>query len=263
MANSTRRAFLSQAGIVAGLTAVGAPALPVRAAIKTSAVGSKFYPNGKVKSYPGNTIVCHLPQQGGDSAFFNGLLEIYRNAPDFSFFRKATLLPPSSYHMTVFEGVTEASRNKPDQWPWEVQTTASLDDCSKVLSERLSRFRMESDMPLRMQVDMDAPVPKGSAIVIPLKAIDQAEENRLRDLRRRLSAATGIRIREPDTYAFHTSLAYWIKPLTADEEALYEKTHSAWRVALYKVSPVISLGPPEFCLFQDMFAFERQFFLQE
>lgn len=255
----SRRTVVTRGGALWASLATGAS--PVLAAVKTNAVGNKFYPDGRVRPFPGNTILCHLPQQGPRSEAFDALLDIYRAARDHAFLENASLLPPSSYHMTVFEGVTEATRRRPDAWPAGVPPTASLEDCDKIIAQRLKAFRLDTALPLRMAVDVDAITPSGGAIVIPLKPVDVAEALKLRDLRRRLSSAVGIGVGDPDTYRFHISLAYWIRALTTRQEAEYDKAHRLWRASLARAAPVIELGAPEYCLFDDMFAFHRQFYL--
>jgi len=253
---------LSRRGLLTGIAAVVSTGLPV-GAMAAPAVdgGRKFTTDGAVRGFAGNTIICHLPQQGPDNAAFNALLDIYRTAADYPFLSQATLLPPSSYHMTVFGGANDQGRGKAGQWPEGMPADLPLEDCHRIVGERLKAFRADLTLPIRMAVDMDAPTPSGSAIVIPLKPVDQAENDRLRDLRQRLSQATGIRIPAPDLYGFHISLAYWIRPLTTKQEADYGRAHHNWGKALQKAAPVIALGAPEFCTFRDMFAFERQFFL--
>lgn len=73
-------------------------------------VGSKFDADGRVRPFAGNTVVCHLPQQGEHADAFEAMLDIYREAPSHPFMRKVALLPPSSYHMTVMGGANDTPR---------------------------------------------------------------------------------------------------------------------------------------------------------
>src|SRR3546814_1123827 len=88
--STDRRNFLGL--MAAGATAVvGAPvsARQVRSKFPPD-VGSKFYADGRVHPFPGNTVICHVPQQGEHSGCFNALLDIYREAPAHPFVRKIT-----------------------------------------------------------------------------------------------------------------------------------------------------------------------------
>lgn len=256
-------ASLSRRGLLTGLAAVVSTGLPV-GAMAAPAVdgGRKFTTDGAVRGFAGNTIICHLPQQGPDSAAFNTLLDIYRTAADYPFLSQATLLPPSSYHMTVFGGANDQGRGKAGQWPEGMAADLPLEACHRLMAERLKGFRSGLTLPVRMKVDLEAPTPEGGAITLPLLPVDAAQSQQLRDLRRRLSEATGIRISDPDTYGFHISLAYWIKPLTPEQAEAFDRVHRQWRATLSKATPVIALGAPEFCIFKDMFAFKRQFYLE-
>lgn len=255
---------LSRRGVLFGVTAAASASFLEAAAAVAPAVdgGRKFMADGRVRGFAGNTLICHLPQQGADSAAFNALLDIYRTASNYPFLANATLLPPSSYHMTIFGGANDQGRGKPGQWPQGVPADLPLEACHRLMAERLKGFRSGLTLPIRMTVDLAAPTPEGGAITLPLLPVDAAQSQQLRVLRRRLSEATGIRISDPDTYGFHISLAYWIKPLTPEQAEAFDRAHRQWRATLSKAAPVIALGAPEFCVFKDMFAFERQFYLE-
>src|SRR3546814_7288625 len=91
-------------------------------------VGSKFYADGRVHPFPGNTVICHVPQQGEHSGCFNALLDIYREAPAHPFVRKITLLPPSSYHMTIFGGANDKPRER-KSWPADLPIDMPIERC--------------------------------------------------------------------------------------------------------------------------------------
>src|SRR3546814_17263670 len=79
--STDRRNFLGL--MAAGATAVvGAPvsARQVRSKFPPD-VGSKFYADGRVHPFPGNTVICHVPQQGEHSGCFNALVDLHREAP--------------------------------------------------------------------------------------------------------------------------------------------------------------------------------------
>ncbi|KAJ2897746.1 hypothetical protein MKZ38_004422 [Zalerion maritima] len=96
----------------------------------------KFSPSGSVQSFPGNTIICHLPPPS-ESRWHSRLLKLNARLsaflePDASLEESASnfddpkspqqqaplyaLLPPSSYHITLFEGVCTHVSN-PAYWP--------------------------------------------------------------------------------------------------------------------------------------------------
>jgi hypothetical protein len=68
----------------------------------------------------------------------------------------------------------------------------------------------------------------------------------------------GIRHRDHDRYVFHMSMAYMIRhPSEAERGRLVSRLADE----LPRLPSRFTLGAPEYCHFDDMFAFERQFFL--
>ncbi len=261
-----RRGFLGGAALVSGGGASAASLLVLGGgatasdADLSSVAGTKFYADGRVHPFAGNTIVCHLPQQGPDSGCFNALLDVYRDAPNHAFMRKVALLPPSSYHMTVFSCTTDSDRGV-TSWPSGLSRDATMAECDRFIGDRLRSFTLQTTLPICMRVDPQEPPPGEAPLKIRLVGADSDEERKLRALRDRLSSYLGIRGGAHDFYYFHISLGYLIQPLTDDEQHSYRSTLAAWRKSLMEASPKIVLGAPEFCTFADMFAYHRMIYL--
>ena len=116
-----------------------------------------------------------------------------------------------------------------------------------------------SALPFRLRAT--APLPKWGAGVLALEPINATEECKLRALRDRLADALQLRTPDHDAYVFHITLAYVIDwPGAADEELMAE-VYAALRDRVNTMGP-IELGPPEYCVFDDMFAFQRRLFVQ-
>jgi hypothetical protein len=220
----------------------------------------KFHGDGRAHHFPGSTILSHLDQQGPDAGYFNALLDIYRAAPQWPFLRKLAMLPPSSYHVTIFDLVNERARAQ-GRWPRDVAPAASLEACNRFLAEKLSAFRMEADPPFRLRVEIAAPTGAETVFAIALAPADEAERARLRGLRDALAATVGLRARNHDAYVFHSTIAYVVGEMSGDERAAFSAALAHWRARIAAACPQIVLGAPEFCTFRDMFAFDRQFFL--
>lgn len=224
-------------------------------------VGRKFAADGRVLPFAGNTIICHLPQQGAGSEAFDALLDVYRALPGEPWARKVTALPPSSYHMTIFGGANDKARRYP-LWPAGLPLDMPMADCDRILGERLRAFRLGDEAgPYRMRVNMEAPPASETPLTVRLLPADDAMEARLRRLRDRLAEVTGIREPDHDRYRFHITLAYQVAPLTPEEEDAWRRSLAAWKAMIARRAPIITLGNPEYCLLKDMFAFKRQFFL--
>lgn len=224
-------------------------------------VGRKFAADGRVLPFAGNTIICHLPQQGAGSKAFDALLDVYRALPGEPWARKVTALPPSSYHMTIFGTANDKARRYP-LWPAGLPLDMPMADCDRILSERLRAFRLGDEAgPYRMRVNMESPPAGETPLTVRLLPTDDAVEARLRKLRDRLSDVTGIREPDHDRYRFHITLAYQVAPLTPQEDDAWRRSLAAWKAMIARRAPIITLGNPEYCLLKDMFAFKRQFFL--
>lgn len=222
--------------------------------------GRKFALDGSVQRYPGNTVICPIPTQ---SEAFAALARAYEQLRADIGTQSAgclTWLPPDSYHMTVFDGVTNAYR-RPGDWPQTLPLDASMEECNRYVGERLRKLTLGFEPPIRLAVDT-ADL-HGVSTTVALRPIDEAENARLRELRDRISAAIGVRHAGHDTYRFHTSFAYYVRSFTADDEANYQLAYARMMRHLSKTLPVLELQAPGYCLFDDMFAFHEQFRLKK
>lgn len=258
VSHPARRTLLAAGlgAVASGALAQTAPSRPAR----PRDVGRKFMADGRVRGFAGNTIISPVPQQGDGYAVFDRLLDIYRDLPGHAFARKITALPTSSYHMTIFGGADDQAR-QPGLWPEGVPLDAPMARCNAILAERLKGFRMGAAPPFRMVVDDHNPPDKVSPVTLQLRPVDAQENAKLRQVRDRLADALKIRAPDHDRYQFHITIAYQIDWFTPEEQADYAAALQGWRRALQRQNVVFSFGAPEYCVFEDMFAFQRQFAL--
>lgn len=216
-------------------------------------VHTKFNVDGSVREFPGNTIICRLAPA---SRLHAALSDLYTELERSDLCKLYTLLPPSSWHMTVFEGVCDQVR-RPGFWPDDLGLDVPLAECDALFTAKLSAFDLRSDPPYRLRIAGWQPLVNG--IALKLAPVTAAEEARLRDVRDRLSALLQISHPKHETYTFHLSIAYLIRhPSEAQQAALSTMLFER----LSGLPAEFELGAPEFCRFADMFAFDRQFFLQ-
>lgn len=220
-------------------------------------VGSKFDPQGRVIRFAGNTVICHLAQQGPEATAFRALLDIYRTLPRYGFARKITLLPPSSYHMTLFGCANERQR-LPNVWPASVPLDTPIEECTRRLAARFEGFDLRLARPIRMRVALDESPVDERPLKIRLRSADAVQERALRDARNRLSDHLGIRTPTHDAYEFHITLAYLFEALTATEHREFRLARTSWHRHLASAVPEIVLSTVEFCHFDDMFHFDRR-----
>jgi hypothetical protein len=246
------------AGLGVMATSHARPAAPDAA--RPSDVGRKFEANGRVRRFAGNTIISHLPQQGPGFAAFDRLLDIYRDLPVCHFARKVTALPTSSYHMTLFGGANDQDRAH-QPWPQGVPIDAPIETCNAMLAQRLSGVRLGCELPFRMVVDERPAANRVAPITLHLRPADTGEAAKLKQVRDRIAAALKMRAPDHDRYQFHITIGYQIDWLNAAEQREYEAALLRWRTTLMDENIVFELGAPEYCVFDDMFAFRRQFAL--
>jgi hypothetical protein len=221
-------------------------------------VGRKFFANGRVRPFAGNTIICHIPQQGEGFTAFDSLVDIYRDLPTRSFSRKVAVLPTSSYHMTIFSGADDQSREGAG-WPSDIPRSTSIEECNAIFAQRLEAFRTECQTPIRMTLDEAATQPE--LITLRLKPINDAENLKLRRFRDRLADFLKIRTPSHDSYRFHITIGYQLDWLTAAELAEFVEAVREWKSNIMKRAGEFTLGTPEYCEFKDMYSFERKLML--
>ena len=159
--------------------------------------------------------------------------------------------------MTVYEGVSDQIRRR-KCWPGDSALDATLESCTTLVREKLAGFDLGSEPPFRMTIAGWEPLEDGIALKVVPANFD--EESRLRGLRDRLSKLLLMRHPGHDTYSFHVSLAYMLRFLgQKDHQAIsaYLQNH------LDKLPKVFELEAPEFCIFDDMFAFQQELYLRK
>lgn len=211
-------------------------------------IGQKFERDGTVLPFPGNTIICNLSIY---SDLYTGLLSLYNDIQKQPFAPLYVLLPPSSWHMTLSEGVCDQIRNR-ESWPGELLVESSLQECNEFMRQKFADFDLDWDPPFRMSFVGWEPLEDGIALkVVP--ATDD-EEVKLRGLRDRLAQRLGMWHPRHKKYVFHISMAYTLRYLTEVESKATMVFLEAWRARLPKY---FELDAPNFCRFDDMFAFQK------
>ena len=213
----------------------------------------KFTPEGVRRPFAGNTLICHLPQQSKVRDKIAALGDALHSS---SFAHKLGLLPSDSYHMTVFPGANDQNRAEYG-WPADIPIDAPMSECDRVVGERIAQFRMQERLPIRVKVDLEKTLGPQRVSSLRISPADDRENAKLRNLRDRMAEEV-FRFRTPDhaTYGFHVSLAYQMKLLSREEAGEHQAILKHHVPEIIAAAPVIELGIPEFCTFDDMFRFE-------
>lgn len=219
-------------------------------------IGQKFTPEGTVLPFPGNTVICHLPS---NSPLQSALLTLYNDIQKQDFSSLFVLLPPSSWHMTLYEGVTDQIRTR-NSWPGELALDTTLRQCHAHVASKLADFHTSSlKLPIEMRIAGFEPLEDG--VALKLEASRPETDTELRTLRDQLSETLQMRHPGHETYSFHLSMAYTLRHLTDDDRRTKIQAYlQQWQA---KLPPDFELGCPEYCVYDDMFAFRRVFFLQD
>lgn len=201
----------------------------------------KFAPDGAVQPFAGNTILCHIDPASDAHAALAELQNALKAGPLAGAF---AFLPPSSLHMTVFEGIAPVG-----PWPEGVPASTPRNDVSRTLEARLDGLTLPQGARI-------AASNLHAAHSVTVAGADAAEEAALRRTRSLLREATGIRPAGFDDYVFHITLAYRLRWFAQDEARdLLARSDAAFQEAALRLSS-IALGPPEFCDFETMHHFE-------
>ncbi|KAJ6584617.1 RNA ligase/cyclic nucleotide phosphodiesterase [Mycena capillaripes] len=229
--------------------------LPVEGPKYPPGVPYKFDPDGNVQHHPGNTIIAHL-SPSSEPELYNSLLALYDKLKNSHLSHLYALLPPSSWHMTVFNGSVDQERNS-SRWPDDLLTDASLEECTSLYENKLSSFDLQCDPPYHMSIVGFKRL--WTSIGLHLEPYTSEENARMRLLRNRLSEVLHIRRDDHTTYILHLTMAYLLRFRTDEQEKELTKLLMDHFDGMPKQ---FELGPPEFCTFDNMFAFKRLFYLK-
>ena len=207
-------------------------------------IGRKFDAAGRVLPCAGNTMLCHVDPK---SEAFEALSAAQSAMKSGKFAQAFAFLPPASLHMTIFEGVIDYARTA-DRWPGHIPLDASVAAVTDDVLQRLNRIRV----PRAFQVK---PTRLFGGFSVLMSGANSAAEAQLRSTRDQLRLATNLILPDHGSYSFHISFGYLLRWL-ADEDARRLQDHADAVFAEFLRPLQFTLGPVEFCRFNDMYRFE-------
>lgn len=211
------------------------------------AVGNKFYEDGTVRQFPGNTVICFVDPQSAVYAHCDWMQEQLRSLP---FAHKFTLLPMPSMHMTVFEFITDATR-MPEKWSSHLALDASLEETDAYFIKTFAQV----PPPNGFQMVFDKVRSGAVGISIRLRPANDESALRLKQYRDALAKTTGVRFPDHESYVFHISLAYHIQRQTDEEAAQFAALLADINEKMRDAFGVFQTGQPQLTFFDDMFEF--------
>lgn len=257
----SRRNFLQVSGAAAIGAAIASP-LAASAAVEghnpTPDAALKFTPDGKVLPFAGNTVICHVPHQSRFAEDATALRTSLMQAP---FAHKLGILPPESYHMTVFPGANDQARQR-SSWPGGVPMDAPIEECNRVMKQRMQKVQLQAQVPFRVRINAGQTMEYKRACTLRMEGADAAAEHALRVTRDQLAEVYQYHAADHATYGFHITLAYTMQDFTQPEMNLYQQILQRGIEQIASRTPVLELGLPEFCTFPDMYRFYPEVLLQ-
>lgn len=212
----------------------------------------KFNTDGSRRPFAGNTVICHLSVQSEMRDAMVALHDDLANAP---FHHKLGLTSTDSYHMTVFPGANDLDRSVYG-WPSYVPMTVPIEECNRLVGEKMAKAHLNCELPLRVKVDVPSTLNYSTACTLRMLPADSDENTKLRSVRDQLSEVYGFRTKDHAQYVFHITMSYQISRFTNDEQIAYRRLLKAHVQRIVDAAPVVELGNPEYCTFPDMFRFE-------
>lgn len=217
---------------------------PMPPSIREAGAGGKFSLDGTVKPFAGNTIICHIDPNSRAHRELTRMQSALMKGPHASNF---TFLPPSSFHMTVFQGISPNVIDD-EEWPDGIPRDTPRNRVSEILLDRINSLELPGSFCIR---------PRGlfGGKSLTVEGTGDEHEAALRATRIALKEATGIRPADFQCYTFHITLAYLLKWLNTDCARQVIEFSSELHANFAREVPEILLGSPEFCNFDSMYHF--------
>lgn len=207
----------------------------------TNAVGTKFYADGSLRRFPGNTVVSMVEPD----TEIHDWLQTTTDAVDELRGPELAMLPASSWHMTVFELLLDEVRDT-DHWSRFISPDAPLAVVDRFMQDAVASLEPPRSIAMRPEM-----IALRSGLTLRLLPANPTVHNDLIQYRERLADVTGVRFPDHDTYRYHISMAYLIyEPEQEQRRALAQVAATAER-ALEKVAEIV-LPAPTVRFFVDM-----------
>ena len=211
-----------------------------------STIGKKFYEDGRVRTYPGNTVVADITPECPAYDVMTRLREMLLEA---NLEDHYILLPTDSYHMTVISGLNDQVR-KDTHWPAQLPKTTPMSGVDAYISAAIARSGIPG--PLRMKFDQ-VRVSDGCFIILLVPA-DETQEEIALGFRERAAEEIGFKLPNHEGYRFHISLAYTRVVPEGEAADRLEKLKADMNDLLAN-QPEFTTGAPYMAYYNDMYAF--------
>jgi hypothetical protein len=206
---------------------------------------NKFDEKGNHLPYPGCSIICNIPL---NTHLSNEIISFQKNIENFNPKKTYSYLPPSSFHMTLFDCCNLNTKNT-NFWPSNVDPNMDHKDIAVELNKRIQNYIFPKKLNLKLKMFFG-----GYSIV--LEPFSEEDEKILRNCRDELSSLLEIKFENHQRYTFHITLAYILRELNKNEIKNLIEFNKQLSFDFSKKFPKITLTKPEMCTFEDMLEFK-------
>lgn len=212
-------------------------------------IGKKFHPDGSVRKYPGNTVVCMIPP---NTYVYEQLIRLWDDFRLSGLSDHYIALPPASYHMTLFSGVNDQVRSQ-EYWSRHLPLDATIGETDRFFQ------RQFQDVPVHVvsgiEIMFDQVHLDDQDFRILLKPRHPEDDSTLASIRDQLSKRFGVHQPNHRQYRLHITLAYlWRKQDREQMKRVDEWIANTNRELQH--NPVwFHLQTPELVLYDHMFDF--------
>ncbi len=206
---------------------------------------NKFDDKGNVLPFPGCTIISNIPL---NTDLSNQITRFQKKIENFNPEKTYFYLPPSSFHMTLFDCCNFNTKNT-NNWPSDIDPDMDYKDIAIELNKRIQNYIFPEELNLKLKMFFG-----GYSII--LEPFSEKDEKILRNCRDELSSLLKIKFENHQRYSFHITLAYILRELNQIEIKNLIEFNKKLSLDFSKKFPKITFTKPEMCTFEDMLEFK-------
>ena len=206
---------------------------------------NKFDDKGNPLHFPGCTIICNIPL---NTDLSNQIISFQKNIENFNPKKTYFYLPPSSFHMTLFDCCNFNTKNT-NYWPSDIDPDMDFKDIAVELNKKIENYNFPKEFNLKLKTFFG-----GYSII--LEPFSEKDEKIIRNCRDELSSLLKIKFENHQRYTFHITLAYILRQLNETEIKNLIEFNKKLTSEFNKKFSKITFTKPEMCTFKDMLEFK-------
>ena len=206
---------------------------------------NKFDNKGNPLPFPGCTVICNIPL---NTYLSEQIISLQKKIENFNPNKTYFYLPPSSFHMTLFDCCNFNTKNT-IYWPSNIDPDMDYKDIAIELNKRIQNYIFPEELNLKVKMFFG-----GYSII--LEPYSEKDEKILRNCRDELSSLLKIKFENHQRYTFHITLAYILRELNQIEIKNLIEFNKKLSSDFSKKFPKITFTKPEMCTFEDMLEFK-------